>query len=130
MDTSTIIIIIISALVSGILGWIITKALNRMFGKEKKNQEILLAYEKRLQDKEKNIEQLTNVQKRREKEKLRILQSIKRSGLSTTKIVEKYNKPLNAIIIGYTHQNPKGFIKEAILTGISILNSLLQKRNY
>ena len=109
MDANTIIIIIVGAIVSGIIGWIITKVLNRFFLKARKNKEIINTYEKRLEEKEKSIEKLTREQKKREKEKHRIIQSLKRSGLSTRKLVERYNRPLNTILISYmTQVEPTG----------------------
>jgi hypothetical protein len=104
---------IIAYIASGFWGWIVANVLNHLTGKFK-TEDIVLMYERRLEDKEKSIERLTKEQKKREIENLRILQSLKRSGLSTTKLVEKYNKPLNAILIGYSHQNPKGFIKDEL----------------
>lgn len=97
--------IIIGALVS----WIISNILDRVFPRGRKNEEIIEIYERRIEEKEKSIEELKRERKKREKERHRIIQSLKRSGLSTRKLVERYNKPLNTILISYmTQVEPTG----------------------
>lgn len=69
-------------------------------------------YERRILERDQSIATLRREQKKREKEKYRIIQSLKRSGLSIDKLVERYGKPLNAILISYVTQvrpNKKGF---------------------
>jgi len=94
----------ISIIWGPIVSWFTTEILNRIFFRGRKTEEIINTYEKRLKEKDKSIQKLERAQKKREKEKRRIIQSIKRSGLSTDKLVERYNKPLNAILISYATQ--------------------------
>jgi len=101
-------------IINTIWSWIISHILDHIFSTGRKTEEIIITYERRLVDKEKSIEKLTREQKKAEKERLRVIDSLKRSGLSTEKLVERYDKPLNAILISYSHQNPKGFIKDEI----------------
>ncbi len=108
MDITTI---IVSAVVGAIASWWIARLLNRYFSKSRRNEEIIGIYEKRLEEKEKGlqekdeiIEEITKDRRRREKEKRRIVDSLKRSGLSAEKLVRSYDKPLNAILISYAAQ--------------------------
>ena len=91
-------------IISAIVSWITSNILTRIFFKARKIEEIIDTYERRIEEKEKSIERLTREQKKREKEKHRIFQSLKRSGLSVDKLVERYDKPLNAILISYVTQ--------------------------
>jgi hypothetical protein len=95
---------------SAIVGWFTSKILDSVFFRKKgDNKEIIGTYERRLAEKDERIQKLEKSQKKREKEKRRIIQSIKRSGLSTDKLVERYDKPLNAILISYVTQvEPSG----------------------
>jgi hypothetical protein len=100
---------------SAIVGWFTSKILDRVFFRKKSNnEEIIGIYERRLAEKDELIQKLEKAQKKRKKEKRRIIQSLKRSGLSTDKLVERYDKPLNAILISYSHQTPKAFIKDEL----------------
>ena len=91
-------------IIDAIIGWVTSTILNRIFFKSRQNEEIVRAYERRLEKKDERIERLTRERKKREKEKHRIIESLKRSGLSTGKLVERYDKPLNAILISYVTQ--------------------------
>lgn len=91
-------------IIGAIVSWITSKILNRIFFRARKTEEIINTYERRIEEKEKSIEKLTREQKKREKEKHRIIQSLKRSGLSTDKLVERYDNPINAILISYVTQ--------------------------
>ena len=101
-------------LFSAIIGWIVSNILNQFFFRARKTGQIIETLEGRLAEKDKSIEQLRREQKRRTKEKHHIVQALKRSGLSTDKLISKYDKPLNAILISYSWQEPKGFIKEEL----------------
>lgn len=103
--------------ISAIVSWIVNNILNRFFFRARKNEEIIKArerriLERRISEKDRSIAKLRREQKKREKEKYHIIQSLKRSGLSTDKLVERYDKPLNAILISYVTQvrpNKKGY---------------------
>lgn len=97
-------IAVINAFVQGVFGWIIAKVLDRFFPKSKENENILRIYELRLKEKEKSIEKLRRESRRQEAERYRFIQALKRSGLSVSKLVERYDKPLNAIIVSYANQ--------------------------
>lgn len=98
--------------IGAIVSWVVNNILNRFFFRGRKNEEIIKVYEGRILEKDQSIATLRREQKKREKEKYRIIQSLKRSGLSVNKLVERYGKPLNAILISYVTQvrpNKKGF---------------------
>lgn len=99
---------------NAIVSWVVTNILNRVFFKTRNTSQIIETLEERLAQKEKNIELLTKEQKKRVKEKQHFVQALKRSGLSTEKLINRYDKPLNAILISYTWQEPPGFIKEEL----------------
>lgn len=86
------------------IGWLIGKILDLIFSRNKQNDAIISAYEKRLKENELIIKNLENESHRREQESQRVFQSIKRSGISVDKLVEKYDRPLNAILISYATQ--------------------------
>lgn len=91
-------------IINAIISWITANILNRVFFRSRKPEKIIDDYEIRLKEKEKRIKELATESKKREKEKQRIIQSLKRSGLSTEKLVERYDSPLNAILISYATQ--------------------------
>jgi hypothetical protein len=91
-------------IIGAIVSWITSNILNRIFFRGRKTEEIINTYEKRLEEKDKSIEKIIREREKGEREKYRIIQSIKRSGLSTDKLVERYDKPLNAILISYATQ--------------------------
>lgn len=98
--------------IGAIVSWVVNNILNRFFFRSRKNEEIIKVYERRILERDQSIATLRREQKKREKEKYRIIQSLKRSGLSVDKLVERYGKPLNAILISYVTQvrpNKKGF---------------------
>lgn len=98
--------------IGAIVSWVVNNILNRFFFRGRKNEEIIKVYERRILERDQSIATLRREQKKREKEKYRIIQSLKRSGLSVDKLVERYGKPLNAILISYVTQvrpNKKGF---------------------
>lgn len=98
--------------IGAIVSWVVNNILNRFFFRGRRNEEIIKVYERRILERDQSIATLRREQKKREKEKYRIIQSLKRSGLSVDKLVERYGKPLNAILISYVTQvrpNKKGF---------------------
>jgi len=91
-------------LFSAAVGWVVSNILNRFFFRARKTNQIIEAMEGRLADKDKSIERLMKGEKRRTKERHHIVQALKRSGLSADKLIDKYDKPLNAILISYATQ--------------------------
>jgi hypothetical protein len=101
-------------IVESIISWFIGQVLNRFFFKSRITEKIISTYELRLREKEWNITQLQQQTQAQQDEKQRMLSALKRSGISTDKIIEKYDKPLYAILISYSHQNPPAFIKDEL----------------
>jgi len=103
-------------IIDDIWNWLASKILDRYFGKYfgEKNQEIIDIYEKRLVELKGKITELEGEHITFSKEKSRIIDSIKRRGISTRRLIEKYDKPLNAILISYASQvvkNNKNYYK-------------------
>jgi len=104
-------------IISAIASWITSNILNRLFrlfGK-KTTKEVLELNNRRLiellEEREETISKLEKDKKKKELEKLSIFQSIKRSGLSTEKLIAEYDKPINAILIStYDQKIPDGTI--------------------
>ncbi len=74
-----------------------------------KNKSLVVSLNKRI---EKLENEKTGLSKSKEKEKRtfeseksRIIESLKRQGVSTDKLIREYDKPLNAILISYSSQN-------------------------
>ncbi len=98
----------ISVIINSIYGWITAQILNRIFFSRNSNKEIIHAYDERLKEKDENIKKLTKEEKKYARERFRVIQALKRSGLSTDKLVERYDRPLNAILISYVTQVKPG----------------------
>ncbi len=111
---------------SAIIGWITSKLLNTFF-KDRTIEKIIDTYEARLAEKENDIERLTTQKYSKEKERNRIIKALKRSGLSTDKLVEKYDNPLNAILISYATQVEQ--TKTGYYTKTKFLREELEKYN-
>lgn len=97
---------------SAIVGWITSKILDKLFRK-KTAKEVLELNNRRLiellEESKKEISELQKEKKRRELEKSSIFQSIRRSGLSTEKLIAEHNRPINAILIcAYFQRIPDG----------------------
>ena len=92
--------------IGAIISWIVNNILNRVFPflTARNNEALIETYEGRIAEKDKSIEKLRKEQKKREREKHHIIQSLKRSGLSANKLIERYSRPLNAILISYATQ--------------------------
>jgi len=100
-----------------IISWIVSNILNRFFFRARKTDQIIETLEERLAGKDKSIERLRREQKRRAKERHHIVQALKRSGLSTDRLIDRYDKPLNAILISYATQvepTQKGFYRRKV----------------
>jgi hypothetical protein len=94
-------------IISAIVSWITSNILNKIFKREKTNEEIIklrLELIRQLEEKDKQIVKLSDVQKEELKERQRIIDSIKRSGLSTEKLIDRYGKGLSAILISCYNQ--------------------------
>lgn len=94
-------------IISAIVGWITSNILDKIFKREKTNEEILkLRTEliQQLEEKDKQIIKLSDARKGELKERQRIIDSIKRSGLSTEKLIDRYGKGLSAILISCYNQ--------------------------
>lgn len=101
-------------IISAIVSWITSNILNKLFRREKNNEEIIrLRAEllKQLEERDRQIIKLNDEQREEIKEKRRIVDSIKRSGLSTEKLINRYGKSLNAILIScYNQKTPDGTV--------------------
>jgi hypothetical protein len=103
-------------LLGALVSWVVNNILNRFFFRARKTEQIMEALEGRLAEKDKDIERLRKEQRKRVKERHHIVQALKRSGISTDKLINKYDKPLNAILISYASQKeltPRGRLRES-----------------
>jgi hypothetical protein len=91
------------------ISWLVYRKLDQFF-KTRKNEEIAEEYFSGLRDKDRHIDSL----EKELGEKHQIINALKRSGISTARLIERYDKPLNAILISYSHQIPPVFIKEEL----------------
>lgn len=95
-------------IIDDIIGWIIAKILDKFFSKKEDNLEVIKLYESRMRslqgEKEQLAENLSKAKETHKKEQTRVIDSLKRRGLSVEKLIEKYDKPLNAILISYVTQ--------------------------
>jgi len=89
---------------SAVIGWAVSNILNRFFYKSRTTSQIIVAYETRLREKDWSIAELQREQLDQTNEKHRIVTALKRSALSTGKIIDKYDRPLNAVLISYASQ--------------------------
>ena len=101
---------------SAIVSWITSSILNKLFRK-KTTKEVLELNNRRLiellEEHEKVISKLEKESKKKELEESSIFESIRRSGLSTEKLmnelIDEYHRPLNAILIcTYFQKIPDG----------------------
>jgi len=91
MSAEAIVITVIITIFSAPIAWYIWRKLDQLF-KNKSNEGIVKDYYKALQKKE--IERKEEL-----KEKQQIIDALKRSSISTLRLIERYDKPLNAILI-------------------------------
>lgn len=102
--------------------WILLKIADTVFGKlvgnyleenfprlfKNKNKELLRMRESRIRE----LEGKRSAEKvEHEEERIRIINALKRKSVSTDKLIDKYTKPLNAILISYSAQEEGSFIK-------------------
>lgn len=98
-----------------IWNWIVTKILDKIFSKKNENMKIIEFYEERLKKHEQKIDELEkekgDIKKSWERDlskkaidTKRVIASLKRKGLSTDKLIERYDRPLNAILLSYASQ--------------------------
>ncbi len=109
-----------SHLIGAIVGWLVGKALDLLFSRARKTDRIIAALEMSLAEKDGSIKQLAKDQKLNMRDKQRIMEALKRSSLSTDKLIRECDRPLNAILISYAsqkvetasgHLNASAFIK-------------------
>ena len=99
-------------IINAIVSWITANILDRLFRK-KTTKEVIELNNKRLiellEEREEAISKLEKESKKRELESYSLFQSIKKSGLSTEKLIAQYNRPINAILIcTYFQKIPDG----------------------
>lgn len=93
-----------------ILNKIVGKKLEDLFPRlfPNKNKELIELFERRLKNKDENIEKekkkLETYKSKKETERIHIVDSLKRRSIAIEKLIEKYDKPLNAILISYAAQ--------------------------
>jgi len=89
-------------IIGAIISWITSNILDKIFRKNR-TKEVLEQNNKRLiellEARDELISTLEKERKKGELERSTIFDSIRKSGLSTEKLIEKYNKPINAILI-------------------------------
>ena len=101
---------VISKIGETAFGKLVLNQLEEMFPDLFKNQtkEIVDIYEKRIEEKNRELQNLREEHVARDRQHLaeqeRVNQSIKRRSISVEKLIEKYHKPLNAILISYATQ--------------------------
>jgi hypothetical protein len=94
-------------IIAAIIDWIVSNILDKIFKRQKTNEEIFklrVEFLQRIEEKDRQITKLNNAQKVELQEKQRIIDSIKRSGLSTEKLIDRYGKGLRAILISCFNQ--------------------------
>lgn len=85
--------------------------LDKIFKRQKTNEEIFelrVELVRQLEEKDRQIIRLSDAQKVELRERQRIIDSIKRSGLSTEKLIDRYGKSLNAVLISCYNQKIPG----------------------
>ncbi|MCK4614865.1 MAG: hypothetical protein KAU14_08680 [Thermoplasmata archaeon] len=118
--------VIVGLLIVALMSWGVARLLNSIL-KKKDNSEIVELLMNRIQTLEFEKDDLRgSMQKEKEHQtadKQQIISALKRKGISTDKLIERYNKPLFAILISYASQkkkNEKGklqkysFVKEEL----------------
>ena len=120
-----------------IFGWVIGKLMDNLFSNKKENGELILLRNERLKlhkkinllESENNIvnQNLSKEKEIKEQEKKKFVDSLKRRGISTDKLIERYDKPLVAILISYASQ--KEINSNGSFVGSSFLKTELKKYN-
>ncbi len=118
-------------IIDDIISWIVGRVLDRLFPNRNSNEKLIEELNKRVtslqDDKEKLTKDSQKDKETRETEKRKILDSLKRRGLSVDKLIQKYDEPLLAILISYASQKEKqksGYYKDS-----HFLRSELEKYN-
>ena len=84
--------------------------MDKFFSNKKENEELIQLRNERIRLNQK-IDQLEGEKETKEQEKRKFIDSLKRRGISADKLIERYDKPLMAILISYASQgeiNDKG----------------------
>ncbi len=121
MSTEAILTTILITIITAPIVWFISWKLDQYF-KVRRNQEIAKEYlqglaikDGAISEREKRIIELESQKEKEAGEKRQIIEALRRSGISTTRLIERYDKPLNAILISYDYQTPAAFIKDELL---------------
>lgn len=110
-----------------IIKWFMEKIWDKLFPKKNENLEIIKTFEQRIQKLETDKEAMSKKVSEKDVENKQIIDSIKRRGFSTRRVIEKYGKPLNAIFVSYSSQFEKSDKKYPVSS--HFLKDELQKYN-
>ena len=104
-------------IIDDIISWIVGKIMDKFFSNKKENEELIQLRNERTVlhqkidqlegEKDAITETLTKEKETKEQEKKRFIDSLKRRGISADKLIERYDKPLMAILISYASQKEK-----------------------
>lgn len=118
-------------IIDDIISWVVSKVLDKFFSKKEENNQVAQLLINRISELENQKEKLNNdLQKEKESqknEKIKIFDALKNRGISTEKLIEKYDKPLMAIIISYASQKEKN--KKGSYEDSPFLRSELERYN-
>lgn len=118
-------------IIDDFISWIINRILDRIFPKKNDNQALINTLldkiEKLHKEQSDSNENFQKEKERRALERTRILESLKRSGISVEKLIRRYDKPLSAIIISYASQKQKN--KSGYYENSTFLRAELEKFN-
>ena len=105
-------------IIDDIISWIVGKFMDKYFSNKKENGELIQLRNERISLNQK-IDQLEGEKETKEQEKKKFIDSLKRRGISADKLIERYDKPLMAILISYASQHEKNnkgaYIKSSFL---------------
>jgi len=119
-------------IIDDIIGWLVGKFMDLIFPKNDENKELIALLLERDMEinklrKEKDLLR-SHFEEKETKQvyvKKRIIDSLKRRAISIEKLIEKYNKPLNAVLISYASQKEKS--KKGYLKPSSFIREELKK---
>lgn len=118
-------------IIDDIISWIVGRILDRLYPNRNSNDTLIKDLNKRVaelqEDKEKLTKSFQKDQKTQDTEKRRIIDSLKRRGISVDKLIQKYDKPILAILISYASQKEQR--KPGSYSNSSFLRSELEKYN-
>ena len=104
-------------IIDDIISWIVGKLMDKFFSNKKENEELIQLRNERTElsqkvnelEGEKDTIAKTFIKEKetKEQEKKRFIDSMKRRGISVDKLIDRYDKPLMAILISYASQKEK-----------------------